>query len=180
MPRVLADGRFITPVGISRVATPSCERSMSSKTPMSRLPGWLTAGLHYASVLLRCRDDSWPPLIGVSRIANSKCLNIMSPEFPISRWGQTPMVFDDCHLSHRWTAVIVPGFSLRISRLFPDDGHLSSTLTLVVPPCLRHRRDIADRDSQRRSFLIFENPDFPIHDSTGSSDTRHAQWTVQI
>jgi hypothetical protein len=107
--------RFISPVGKSRIATPSCEQSMSSKTPISRLPGWLTAGLHYASVLLRCRDDSWPPLIGVSRIANSKCLNIMSPEFPISRWGQTPMVFDDCHLSHRWTAVIVPGFSLWIS-----------------------------------------------------------------
>ena len=54
----------------------------------------------------------------------------------------------------------------------PDDGHLSFTLTLGVLPCLRHLRDIADRDSQRHSFLIFENPDFPIHDSTGSSDTR--------
>jgi hypothetical protein len=63
------------------------------------------------------------------------------------------------------------GIFLRVSRLFPDDGHLFFTLTLVVPPCLRHRRDIADRDSQRRSFLIFENPDFSIHDSTGSSDT---------
>jgi hypothetical protein len=40
------------------------------------------------------------------------------------------------------------GIFLWVSRLFPDDGHLSFTLTLVVPPCLRHRRDIADRDSQ--------------------------------
>jgi hypothetical protein len=39
-----------------------------------------------------------------------------------------PMVFDDCHLSHRWTTVIVPGFSYG----FPD----SSQMTDTCPPLL--------------------------------------------
>jgi hypothetical protein len=87
--------------------------------------------------------------------------------------GQTPMVFDGCHLSHRWTTVIVLGFS----HGFPDSSRMTDTcppiLTLVVPPRLCHCWDIVDRDSQRRGFFVFENPDFPIHDSSGSSDTRH-------
>jgi hypothetical protein len=64
-----------------------------------------------------------------------------------------------------------------ISRLFPDDRHLSSILTLKVPPRLCHCRDIADRDSQRRGFFVFENPDFPIHDSSGSPATMHNGWS---
>jgi hypothetical protein len=40
----------------------------------------------------------------------------MSSEFPIFRWGQTSMVLDGCHLSHRWTALIVSKFPLWISQ----------------------------------------------------------------
>jgi hypothetical protein len=90
----------------------------------------------------------------VPQMDGSDCIGIFSTDFPTS-----------CSQS---------------SRLFPDDGHLSSTLTLVVPQCLRHCRDIADRDSQRRGFFVFENPDFPIPNFLGSPDTRHAQWTVLI
>jgi hypothetical protein len=58
-------------------------------------------------------------------------------------------------------------------RSFGVTRHLSSTLTLVVPQFLRHYWDITDRDSQRRGFFVYENPDFPIHDSSGSPSTHH-------
>jgi hypothetical protein len=167
MPRFLADGRFKTPVGISRIVTPTCERSMSSKTSISRLPGWLTAGLHYASVLLLYCDDSWPPLIGVSdrefKVPKHHVPGI--PDFPMgpnadgSRWLPPVPQMDGSDCIGIFSTDF-PTSCSQSSRLFPDDGHLSSTLTLVVPQRLRHCWDIADRDSQRRGFFVFENPDF--------------------
>jgi hypothetical protein len=48
----------------------------------------MTAGSHYASVLLRCCADSCSPLIGVSQIAISQCINHLSTGSPISQWLQ--------------------------------------------------------------------------------------------
>jgi hypothetical protein len=94
---------------------------MSLRIPNFRYFGWLTAGPSRWRYPLSLMCDQLAPLIGVSDFAISKCRDFVSTKspirrFPIFRWGQTPMVLDGCHLSHRWTALIVSRFSLRISR----------------------------------------------------------------
>jgi hypothetical protein len=64
---------------------------------------------------------------------------------------------------------------------FPRNSDTCATclpLTPVVPHCLRHRRDIADRDSKLQEYSVLETPDTPNPDFFGSSDTRPKQWTV--
>jgi hypothetical protein len=65
---------------------------------------------------------------------------------------------------------------------FPELRYCATCLPLtpVVPHCLRHRRDIADRDSKLQEYSVLETPDTLNPDFFGSSDTRPKQWTVLI
>jgi hypothetical protein len=61
----------------------------------------------------------------------------------------------------------------------PIRCHLYSTST-CGPTLPRHRRDIADRESNIQAFSVVENPDSPIPDSLGFLDTRPTRSTVLI
>jgi hypothetical protein len=177
MPCILADGWFITPIGISRIATPSCEYSLPSKIPISRFPGWLTAGLHYASVFLLCCDDSWPPLIGISRLRDFEMLRFRVheipdtpiPDFPMgpnadgSRWLPPVPQMDgsNCYRDIANRDSNMRASSMSSKTLISRSTTLRDLLTRVTHNGRsRSDREIAYRDFNLHKSHVSENPDF--------------------
>jgi hypothetical protein len=103
-------------IGKSWIAISCCTISLPSKTPKNKTP------VDDARSFATC-PRRWTVLIDSRGFGTYDVLVLMTSRTPDFPMGQPPMVLDGCHLSHRWTAVIVPGFSYG----FPDSSQMTDT-----------------------------------------------------